>query len=257
MTQELEQKTVQGQEGTEASTEEQKATSSEQANVSNTPKAEETSKTTEEKKDPNNFADATRNAVASYLKSEDGIKRIQSEADKRAAKATETLTKQNRDLQRQMKDQELAKKEAKEIEQWGDTNEVKEFQQSRRELEVGQETLQEALSKLEVDILEVHAYKLHKEYDIPFEELLKCESTDAMEEKAVDLIIDAKNKRIKELEAGQAKDTNKKEDDGKHQQMDSGATSGGQVGSTGSPTSKIAAGLKSGSRIVHITKPSK
>lgn len=95
---------------------------------------------------------------------EETLKRIDSEAQSIAAKATQTYQDKVKDLEKQLsdmtnastkrqRDAELARQEGKELDEWGEISEVtvKDFQKTRREYETYVDTVSEAYAQFQIE----------------------------------------------------------------------------------------------------------
>jgi len=165
----------------------------------------------------------------------DAEKEWQSRKDKEFKQYQETI----QGLERQVTEKDLAVLEKREIETWGDTTEVKEFQSERRKFQGDKttfeqdkqatETLRDELNKQAKGI---RADTLAKEFGIDAKELLKAESPEQMELVALKLSHESLKSKLKEKEATP-------------QKVDSGVASVAGVDFDGmSPDEKVQYGLK-------------
>jgi small-conductance mechanosensitive channel len=110
-------------------------------------------------------------------------------------------------LNKQLKEKELSTLEKRELETWGDTDEVKNFQAQRRkfqeELVTFEDEKQSILSlqeKLNEEAKTVKAGKLAKEYGVDAEKLLEAKSPDEMEKLALKLGHQKLQAKLKDME---------------------------------------------------------
>lgn len=170
-------------ETTTVEAEQVKETSNEESAKQVSPENEQVSSITEE-----DVTKRIEEALTTFKGSEEYVTAVQSAKDKSIGKETQPLRDKILELEKTMTNQTLGLQEKRELEDLGDTKEVRDWQVERRKISEAtyEVTQQKEANKLFAETLSaeaktIKAHRLSTDKDIDLKELLKCETPEEMD----------------------------------------------------------------------------